>query len=71
MSNFYRRVITKKSCSDLIKPEMVIECRRYYPRNNCWTVTSWSGWPMDSERVKVVRGSKNTVRFLVNEFLTC
>ncbi|MFV8385247.1 hypothetical protein ACNO5E_14255 [Vibrio parahaemolyticus] len=54
---------------NLIKPRVKLECRRFLPEGQKWTVICESGWPMDKPISVDRRLSKARARTIAANFL--
>ena len=58
MANF-KKFELKQNGSDLVRPYLIIEVRRYIKGAKKWTCKLWSGWTSDRLAVDVINGSSS------------
>ena len=52
--------------NDVVRPSVLITVKRYMPHGRRYTVSYWSGWPMDNRRYYVTSRSKAEALFVAN-----
>ena len=52
---------------NVVRPSVLITVKRYMPHGRRYTVSYWSGWPMDSRMYFVISRSKAEALLVANK----
>ena len=56
-----------QSTNDVARPSVLITVKRYMPRGRRYSVSTWTGWPMDNRMCYVTGTSKAEALFVANK----